>query len=432
MLWSLANAARSFLNGKDMKRLLLITWMVCSVGVIYARLVMVRDSARATEPVVITEPFLSAHTGIGYRDQAYTGVMEWQLINGKVDNSYSMFGADNNCAILKDNGGIIAAEAASLTSEKIQGLREVRCKLKRSSASSKTQIGIYISKDQNKWFDITNMYSITLTWDKGTMTCTKSEMNDNLIPTSASSTYTFSITLPCDTDVYVRWTAYNAQNQYAFIDDVELVTHPWVYSQHEEEIPDYTRSTDADHQIGIVCWPQAVHKDDYAGATFYEVAYRVGTANQPTDFVVSEVEDLEAGVPYLYIASGSAVTADGHGEAVTVAQHRNGLYGALTKIDNPEILGNKWVLFQNELWQIAPTSTASIKANSGYINMTEVPEENTFTPVLGRQYRSLSGHGIVTDEREVRMPTNKNKILLDGEVVIIRDGQQYDIWGRNR
>lgn len=434
MSWFPANAAKSSLNGKkEMNcRLIYILLITCCAGTTFARPIMVHDSARSTEPVVITEPFESAHTTVGYGDITYRGAITWQLKNGKVDNSYSMFGADNNCAILEDNGGTIAAEAASLTSEKIQGLREVRCKLKRSSASSKTQIGIYISKDQNKWFDITNMYSITLTWDKGTMTCTKSEMNDNLIPTSASSTYTFSIALPRDTDVYVRWTAYNAKNQYAFIDDVELVTHPWVYSQHEEEIPDYTRSTDADHQIGIVCWPQAVHKNDYAGATFYEVAYRVGTADQPTDFVASEVEGLEAGMPYIYIASGSAITADGHGEAVTVAQHRNGLYGALTKIDNPEILGNKWVLYQNELWQIAPSSSASIKANSGYIDMTEVPEENTFTPVPGRKYRSLSGHGIVTAEREIIASMNRNKVLLDGELVIIKDGQRYDILGRNR
>ncbi len=413
-------------------KVLYVLLMVCCTGTTFARPVVVRDSARAEEPVVITESFVSAQSGMGYGDRSYTGAITWQLKNGKVDNSYSMFGADNNCAILEDNGGTIAAEAASLTSEKIQGLREVRCKLKRSSASSKTQIGIYISKDQNKWFDITNMYSITLTWDGGTMTCSKSEMNELYIPTSASPTYTFSIALPRDTDVYVRWTAYNAKNQYAFIDDVELVTHPWVYSQHEEEIPDYTRSTDADHQIGIVCWPQAVHKNDYAGATFYEVAYRVGTADQPTDFVVSEVEDLEAGMPYLYIASGSAITADGNGESVTTAQHRNGLYGALTKIENSEMLGNKWVLFQNELWQIAPTSTASIKANSGYIDMTEVPEENTFTPVPGRQYRSLSGHGIVTAERKIIASMNRNKVLLDGELVIIKDGQQYDILGRNR
>ncbi len=415
------------------RKVLYVLLMVCCAGTMFARPIMVRDSARSTEPVVITEPFESVYATIGYGDITYRGAITWQLKSGNVTSSYSMFGAGNNCAILKDNGQIAAATAASLTSEKIQGLREVRCKMKRSSALS--SMTIYISADQNKWLDITDKYPITVIWDGGSANFSKKDLNDKvggLIPTSTSSTYTFSITLPRDTDVYVRWIACDAKDQYAFIDDVELVTYPWVYSQHEEDIPDYTRSTDADHQIGIVCWPQAVYKNDYAGATFYEVAYRVGTADQPTDFVVSEVEDLEAGVPYLYIASGSAITADGHGESVATAQHRNGLYGALTKIDNPEILGNKWVLFQNELWQIAPSSSASIKANSGYIDMTEVPEENTFTPVPGRQYRSISGHGFVADEREVRMPTNKNKILLDGEVVIIRDGQRYDILGRNR
>ncbi|MBQ0153318.1 MAG: hypothetical protein KBS70_00870 [Bacteroidales bacterium] len=411
-------------------RFIYILLITCCAGTTFARPVVVRDSARSTEPVVITESFVSAQSGMGYGDKSYTGAITWQLKNGKVDKIYSMFGSDNTCAILEGTDKFIVQEASSLTSEKIQGLREVRCKMKRSVSA--VSMAIYISADQTKWMDITNKYSIALTWDKGTMTCSKSEMNELYIPTSASPTYTFSIALPRDTDVYVRWIMYNGNGKYAFIDDVELVTHPWVYSQHEEEIPDYTRSTDADHQIGIVCWPQAVHKDDYAGATFYEVAYRVGTADQPTDFVVSEVEDLEAGIPYIYIASGSAITADGNGESVTTAQHRNGLYGALTKIENSEMLGNKWVLFQNELWQIAPTSTASIKANSGYIDMTEVPEENTFTPVSGRQYRSLSGRGIVTAERKIMASMNRNKVLLDGELVIIKDGQRYDILGRNR
>lgn len=412
------------------RKLLYLLLVVCYAGATFAHPMEVRDSARSEEPVVIAESFETPSAAVGYGNITYRGAITWQLTNGKVASSNSMFGAGNNCAILEDNGQTTAAAAASLTSERIQGLREVRCKLKRNSALP--SIAIYISADQNKWLDITNNYPITLTWNKGTTTCTKSEMNENQIPTSASSTYTFSIALPRDTDVYVRWIAYNAKGGLAFIDDVELVTHPWVYTQPEEDPHDYTRSTDADHQIGIVCWPQAVHKDDYAGATFYEVAYRVGTAEYPTDLVVSEVENLEAGVPYLYIASGSAITADGYGEIVITAQHRNGLYGALTKITDSEVLGNKWVLYQNELWQIAPSSSASIKANSGYIDMTEVPEENTFIPVPGRKYRGLINHRVVTDAREVMMPTNWNNVLLDGALVIIRDNQQYDLLGRNR
>lgn len=413
------------------RKLLYLLLVVCYAGATFAHPMEVRDSARSEEPVIITEPFISAQSGMGYDgDKSYTGVITWQLKNGKVDKSYSMFGAGNNCAILEDNGQTTAATAASLTSEKIQGLREVRCKVKRSSSA--VSMAIYISADQTKWMDITKTYSILVAWDGGTTTCTKSEMNEYYISTKDDETYTISITLPRDTDVYVRWITYNGNGKYAFIDDVEFVTHPWVYTQPEEDVPDYIRSTDADHQIGIVCWPQAVHKDDYAGATFYEVAYREGTASLPTDLVVSEVENLEAGVPYLYIASGSAITADGHGESVTTAQHRNGLYGALTKIENSEILGNKWVLYQNELWQIDPSSSASIKANSGYIDMTEVPEENTFIPVPGRKYRSLSERSIVTDRCEIMMPTNWNKVLLDGALVIIRDNQQYDLLGRDR
>lgn len=412
-------------------KVLYVLLMVCCTGTTFARPVVVRDSARSEEPVIITEPFISAQSGMGYDgDKSYTGVITWQLKNGKVDKSYSMFGSNNNCAILEDNGQTTAATAASLTSEKIQGLRDVRCKMKRSSSA--VSMAIYISADQTKWMDITKTYPITLTWNKGTTTCTKSEMNEYYIPTKDDETYTISITLPRDTDVYVRWITYNGNGKYAFIDDVELVTHPWVYTQPEEDPHDYTRSTDADHQIGIVCWPQAVHKDDYAGATFYEMAYRVGTAEYPTDLVVSEVENLEAGVPYLYIASGSAITADGYGEIVITAQHRNGLYGALTKITDSEVLGNKWVLYQNELWQIDPSSSASIKAHSGYIDMTEVPEENTFIPVPGRKYRGLINHRVVTDAREVMMPANWNKVLLDGALVIIRDNQQYDLLGRDR
>lgn len=131
----------------------------------------------------------------------------------------------------------------------------------------------------------------------------------------------------------------------------------------------YTRATTAD-RYGTVCLPKGAEAGDITGATFYSIAgKRVNANDEPTAIVLEEVQDIEAGVPYIFLASESTLHVTYSGQATDAAGSYNGLVGSFAGQDVEE---GMYLLSNNQIVKCGTGCT--IGANRAYIDMNEVPE----------------------------------------------------------
>ena len=411
--------------------------LLCSV-LLSARVVEVKDSVRAEEPVVWSEDFSSApastspQTGnISFNNRTF------QVLNGYISTAEDLFGADNQCVILKTNGvsgNNVFDQVASFTTPLMPDCQEVRFKIKKKANSFKEfpQIYLAILSDEpgKAW---TRVQTATIKYSVDNETWLDMEWKDfeSLIYTDDSYTITFSVTFSAK-NRYIRWCAQGATGAQVYIDDIEIVCKPWIYSTHEETVWDYTQSVNVG-DLGIVCRDKAIESGNYEGVEFYRVAYRVGTATNPTDLVVEQVENLEAGVPYIYYATATQMSWDESGEAVATAGTSNGLHGTLTGITDGNQLNGKWVFYNNQLMQIGDASCI-MGANKGYIDMSEVCEQSEATLVPGRKMMSVNRSGSVTTGTNGEIGTlyssYTHRILRRGNrLVILQGDKMVDILG---
>ncbi|MCQ2310371.1 MAG: hypothetical protein MJZ64_01295 [Paludibacteraceae bacterium] len=420
-----------------MKRILVIVMISALCLTMYARSIVVKDSTMSVTTESWSEDFSEAQ-GTSYGNLTYThNDHSWQLVNGIVGSTNNMFGSGNNCAIIRANTGS-STNAASLTSERIPCLSEVQFKVKKDNVKKndeKVRLYVYVSTNGNKW----SMVGDTKTADKYSAGYIdnagfQNDTWDNIqlyIPTNAAASSTiFSVRLATPTDCYVRWEAVRSgsTNYNVYIDDVTFIHHTWSYSSHEEEKWDM-QQTATEGDIGIVCRPKNVPANAYRGVEFYQIAYREGSAMAPTNLVVEQVEDLIAGMPYIYMATGSAMLWDEEGDEALVAGNRNGLYGNLDEITDGKILENTWVIYENALMQVG--EGCSMGSNKGYIKMDEVPEQSAGIGVSERKLLSISPRGETT-----LLPSMWNnssctaKQMVKGHILIRRNGHIYSLLGK--
>lgn len=141
-----------------------------------------------------------------------------------------------------------------------------------------------------------------------------------------------------------------------------------LYAVWEEELS-YTRPT-TEGRYGTICLPKGAEAINITGATFYSIAgKRVDSEGLPTSIVLEEVSNIEAGKPYIFLASDTELKVVYSGEAVAEANSENGLVGSFTGQDVAE---GMYLLSNNQI--IKCGTGCSIGANRAFINMTDVPE----------------------------------------------------------
>ncbi len=387
-----------------MKRIIVLTAAVGLCLSLQARTIVVKDSVRAETMTTIVEGFDVADTYTSYSNTAprvYEEQIGWQIVHGRICSADSKFGKDNNCVILVTNADkASAATCASLKSEKVYGVKKVTWFAAKKSSEIISQI-LYISNDGETW-------------------------NTKKISGLALDTYvnTYTVEFDAPTDIYMRITCSGKVDERLYIDDIVIETYPWEYSSHEEEKWDFTKEVTKDSAC-IVCYDKAVEAGDFAGAEFYEIAYQTMDG-----IVVDEVKELEAGMPYVMLATDTQFGCDWTGDAVMQAGNHNGLYGTLTEITNSEELENMWIISGNELWQIG--TDCQMGPNKGYINMSQVPTtETTLAPGRKRVTLSGSGNGVST---ALPFRTIPNKIrcgltMRSGRLMVCKEGNIYSLCG---
>lgn len=193
-----------------------------------------------------------------------------------------------------------------------------------------------------------------------------------------------------------------------------------------DELVSYTRSTTAG-RYGTICLPKGATAGNITGATFYSIACkRVNANNEPTSIVLEEVSNIEAGKPYVFLASGTELHVTYSGQAVTEAGSENGLVGSFTGCSVAE---GMYLLSSNQIVKCG--AGCSIGANRAYINMDGVQEyvDGSVSPakmaVIGLDGTdgvsgvSIEGDAVRHNLSGIRVPSGtKGIVIVNGKKVV--------------
>ena len=132
---------------------------------------------------------------------------------------------------------------------------------------------------------------------------------------------------------------------------------------------DYTRAV-TPGRWGTVCVPGAVAAANISGAEIYRIAGKtVNAEDKPTSLKVEQVEDMEAGKPYLFLPSESQLSLTYYGSTIVNAPgSENGLIGSFEGMD---VAPGYYLLSNNKI--VLCGANCNIAANHAYIDMDAVP-----------------------------------------------------------
>lgn len=191
--------------------------------------------------------------------------------------------------------------------------------------------------------------------------------------------------------------------------------------------PKYTRNDSwmAPGELGTVCYPEGLR---VAGATMYQMA---GT-DANGKFVFDEVEVLAPGVPYLFEAQSNelrfyATAATPAAEAGT----SNGMVGTFTEITIPQASPNIYYFSGRKFYAVTARSTdLTVPANRAYVDLTEPHPAMAPKPGIRRITFDVEGTSTITGCEQIDATDAPAKILIDGQMYILRGEKLYDATGR--
>ena len=197
-----------------------------------------------------------------------------------------------------------------------------------------------------------------------------------------------------------------------------------------EETPDYTRSVTPGH-YGTICLPYA--SSNYTGMELYEVSWLQKNGETPVNLYLDQLAadaQLEAGKPYIFRATSTELTVTYTGAAVTEpVAGANGLTGSFVEIPAGGVLTGNYVVAQNKFW--TATADAYAAANRAYIDKAKVPyTEQKQIPGRRRVALGTSGENAETGIDNIITTDTPVKVIENGQLIIIRDGEMYNAQGQ--
>ncbi len=178
----------------------------------------------------------------------------------------------------------------------------------------------------------------------------------------------------------------------------------------------YTRTV-TNGNYGTICLSRAAATIE--GATMY----RIVGGNASEGITIEEVASMEAGKPYIFQASADQITVTMTGPRAE-DQEANGLVGNLgeSAMDVPM---DAYVLKNNLLYLV--NSAVTIAPNRAYINMSAI---TSIAPVPGRIRRVIAVENQATGVESLQPSAfSLKKVLMNGQLFILRDGQLYNVTG---
>ena len=178
----------------------------------------------------------------------------------------------------------------------------------------------------------------------------------------------------------------------------------------------YTRTV-TNGNYGTICLSRAAATIE--GATMY----RIVGGNASEGITIEEVASMEAGKPYIFQASADQITVTMTGARAEV-QDANGLIGNLGT-DAITVPMDAFVLKNNLLYLV--NSDVTIAPNRAYINMSAI---TSIAPAPGRVRRVIAVENQATGVESLQPSAfSLEKVLMNGQLFILRDGQLYNVTG---
>ena len=181
---------------------------------------------------------------------------------------------------------------------------------------------------------------------------------------------------------------------------------------------------------GTICLPFS--SNNITGVTLYSIA---GQTEDGNGLYLDSESELQAGVPYFFLANSTklVVTATGESTFTPHADHwypsGNGLVGYINDGHEEYIPQNlyHYMLKDNGLYQV--NSIAIVRSKYAYVNWSDIPT-TAAELAPGRQRRVIGAQHTTTGVDNIEQTITPTKILRDGQLLIIRDGQLFTITGQ--
>ena len=151
------------------------------------------------------------------------------------------------------------------------------------------------------------------------------------------------------------------------------------------------------------------------------------------EIVFDEVNSLEAGVPYVFLATGSELNLTLTGEAVAEPNNTtsNGLVGSF-EVKKVGASVNNYVLSNNLLY-CTKNHDYYVGENRAYFDISSMFVFDSSAPKAPGRRRvrlAVEQEQVLTGMDELNAPAENSKMVLDGRLVIIHNGMYYDATGR--
>ena len=197
--------------------------------------------------------------------------------------------------------------------------------------------------------------------------------------------------------------------------------------------PDYTRNVSGNY--ATICLPKA---GQIIGATLYEIAY-YGETSEKIFFDEIVNGEMEAGIPYIFqpaagVEKINVYYSDNTAEDV-VAGNRNGLIGFYNLNDpaaRQDITQNAgyYILYNNQYWLVSGRA-AYVENYRAYIKLNQItPSEPTLAPGRRRISMSVNDTQTTTGFENAEANEAPRKVLINGELFILRGEKMYDAKGQ--
>ncbi len=204
------------------------------------------------------------------------------------------------------------------------------------------------------------------------------------------------------------------------------------------QTPDHVRTEMLGNGVlGTICVPNNVPISQAFGATFYEL---VGREPQYGKIAFDEITfgELTAGKPYVFQAHGDNLVLYYGTTHVDDPVNGYGMYGTFEAITLPddvpaiENLNDIYYFAQGALWSCVDLTSLSVPANRAYVKLSEIPDVPTQQPAPGRRRITLGvqGEQVATGIENGELNEAPRKVLINGELFIIRGEKMYDAKGQ--
>ena len=215
------------------------------------------------------------------------------------------------------------------------------------------------------------------------------------------------------------WTGKQQEVVFTIADDAETVK---IYTI--SVAVDYTRVVKPG-EYGTICLPYG--SSDYTGAEFYEVSSVEYGKGLWLDQLAAGTA-LAAGKPYIFRATAEKLAVVYKGEKKdSPVDGVNGLTGTFTDIAANSTLVGHYIIALNQIWVANDKNT--LPAYRAYINADVVP--TTAQAQLPGRRRVCMGENAATGFENVTNGENNTiKVIENGQLFIIRNGEKYNIQGQ--